>query len=92
MGKAEKVHFSVYFVLRDTRMWSTSAFMNSRGQCHLVTMAKGHLACLPSFSKDFSSETTEPISIKFYMQPSDKGRKKICTFGPGHMPIYSKNL
>ena len=51
-----------------------------------------------TFSKDFSSETTGPISIKFHMQPLDRGGKKVCIFRPGHltkmavMPIYGKNL
>ena len=55
--------------------------------------------CRPStFSKDFSSETTGPISIKFHMQSLDRGGKKVCIFRPGHMtkmaamPIYGKNL
>ena len=49
-----------------------------------------------TFSKDFSSETTGPISIKFHMQPLDRGGKKVCIFRPGHMtkmasmPIYGK--
>ena len=51
-----------------------------------------------TFSKDFSSETTRPISIKFHMQPPDRGGKKVCIFRPGHMakmiamPIYLKNF
>ena len=51
-----------------------------------------------TFSKDFSSETTGPISIKFHMQPLYRGGKKVCIFCPGHMtkmaamPIYGKNL
>ena len=51
-----------------------------------------------TFSKDFSSETTKPISIKFHIQPLDRGGKKVCIFRPGHMtkmaamPIYNKNL
>ena len=51
-----------------------------------------------TFSKDFSSETTVPISIKFHMQPLDRGGKKVYIFRPGHMakmaamPIYGKNL
>ena len=51
-----------------------------------------------TFSKDFSSETTGPISIKFHMQPLDRGGKKVYIFRPGHMtkmaamPIYRKNL
>ena len=50
------------------------------------------------FSKDFSSETTRPISIKFHMQPLNRGGKKVYIFRPGHMtkmaamPIYGKNL
>ena len=56
------------------------------------------MICLSTFSKDFSSETTRPISIKFHMQPLDRGGKKIYIFHPDHMtnlaatPIYGKNL
>ena len=57
------------------------------------------VVCRPStFSKDFSSETTGPMSIKFHMQPLDRGGKKVYIFHPGHMtkmaamPIYGKNL
>ena len=51
-----------------------------------------------TFSKDFYSKTTGPISIKFHMQLLDRGGKKVCIFRPGHMtkmaatPIYNKNL
>ena len=51
-----------------------------------------------TFSKHFSSESTDPISIKFHMQPPGKEGKKIYIFGPGHMtkmatmPIYGKNV
>ena len=51
-----------------------------------------------TFPKDFSSETTGPISIKFHMQPLDRGGKKVYIFRSGHMtkmaamPIYGKNL
>ena len=38
-----------------------------------------------TFSKDFSSETTGPISIKFHMQALDRGGKKVCIFRPGHL-------
>ena len=53
--------------------------------------------CLSTFLKDFSSENTGQISIKFHMQPLDKGGKKIYIFCPGHiskmatLPIYGKN-
>ena len=52
---------------------------------------------LSTVSKDFSSETTKPISFKFHMQPSGKMGKKVYIFGWGHMtkmavmPIYDKN-
>ena len=51
-----------------------------------------------TFSKDFSSETTGPISIKFHMQPLNRGGKKVYIFRPGHMtkmaamPIYGNNF
>ena len=50
-----------------------------------------------TFSKEFSSETTRQISIKFHMQPPGKRGKKAVFFGPGHMtkmtamPMYGKN-
>ena len=49
-----------------------------------------------TFSKDFSSETTGPIPIRFDMQPLDRGGKKVCIFCLGHLtkmaaiPIYEK--
>ena len=44
------------------------------------------IVCQPSTSsKDFSSETTGTIPIKFHMQPPDNGGKKLFIFGPGHM-------
>ena len=58
------------------------------------------MICLSTFSKDFSSETTRLILIKFHMQSLDRGGggKKVYIFRPGHMtkmdamPIYGKNL
>ena len=56
------------------------------------------MICLSTFSKDFSSETTRLISIKFHLQPLDREGKKVYIFRPGHMtkmaatPIYVKNL
>ena len=41
------------------------------------------MICLSTFLKDFSSENTGPISIKFHMQPLGKGGKKIYIFCPG---------
>ena len=34
------------------------------------------MICLSTFSKDFSSETTGPISIKFHMQSLERGGKE----------------
>ena len=56
------------------------------------------MICLSKITKDFSSETTRPISIKFHMQPLDRGGKKVYIFRPDHMtkmaamPIYEKNI
>ena len=53
---------------------------------------------MSAFSNRFPLETTGPISVKFHMQPADKGGKKVYIFGPGHMtkvgtvPIHSKNF
>ena len=54
------------------------------------------MICLSTILKDFSSEKTGPISIKFHMQPLGKGGKKIYIFRLGHitkmaaLPIYGK--
>ena len=46
----------------------------------------------------FSSETTGPIKVKFYMKFLWNGGTKVCSNGPGHMtkiaamPLYGKNL
>ena len=58
------------------------------------------MICLSTFSKDFFSETTKLISIKFHMQSLDRGGggEKVYIFRPGHMtkmdamPIFGKNL
>ena len=43
------------------------------------------ISWLPTFSKDFSSEATGPVSIQLHMQPPGKGEKKNCTCCPVHM-------
>ena len=56
------------------------------------------MICLSTILKDFSSENTGPISIKFHMQPLGKGGEKIYIVCPCHitkmatLPIYGKNL
>ena len=42
----------------------------------------------------FSSETTEPIKVKSHMELLWERGTKVCSNGPGHMPIhvYGKNL
>ena len=55
------------------------------------------MICLSIFSKDFFSETTRLISIRFHMQSLNRGGG-VYIFRPGHMtkmeamPIYVKNL
>ena len=46
--------------------------------CHLSFV---FVLCPSTFSKDFYSETSEPISFEFHMQPSGKGGKKVYIFG-----------
>ena len=61
-------------------------------------VASGVLRRPSTFLKDFSSETTGPISIKLHMQPPGIGGKKVYIFGPGHMTKmaamlrYAQNL
>ena len=51
-----------------------------------------------TLSNIFSSETTRPIEVKFYVTPPWDGGTKVCSNRPGHitkmaaMPIYGKNL
>ena len=40
---------------------------------------------LSALSNIFSSETTGPIEVKFYVEHPWNGRKKVCMGGPGHM-------
>ena len=44
MGKTEKVHFSGAVVFFDIKCIQIQPPRNSRGQSHLVTLAKGHLS------------------------------------------------
>ena len=64
--------------------------------------ARRHCRCCcrrrrPPFSNIFS-ETTWPITAKFYVEPPWEGGTKVYINGPGHMtkmadmPIYSKNF
>ena len=59
MRKAEKMHFSVAFVLFDIAV--TSVLMWSRDQGLLVTLSKDHSSV--NILNDFFSEATWPISI-----------------------------
>ena len=54
--------------------------------------------CVSIFSHTFASETTEPIKVKFHMEPPWDGGTKVCSTGPVHMtkvtamPMYGKNV
>ena len=51
-----------------------------------------------TFSNIFTSETTEPIEAKFYVEPPWVGEIKVYSNGPGRMTkmaamsMYGKNL
>ena len=55
------------------------------------------VVCVFTFSNVFSSGTTGPIEVKFYVESTWDGRTKVCIWGPGHMTkmaamiIYGKN-
>ena len=55
-------------------------FWNSRGYGHLVTLAKGHMCCLSTFSKDFFSETTGQFHLNFICKFQAKGLYKFIYF------------
>ena len=63
-----------------------------------MTLAKGQVSCLSTFSNGFSSETTGSILFKFHMQLPGRMEKKVYLFRSGHMtkvapmPVYGKNL
>ena len=44
---------------------------------------------LSKFSNIFSSGTTEPIAVKFHMEPPWDGTTNVCSNGPGHMTAMS---
>ena len=67
--------------------------------CMYVHVCVSVYVCMQStFSNIYSSETTEPIKVKFHMEPPWGGGTKVCSTGQGHMtkmatmPIYGKNL
>ena len=42
MGQTETVLFAVTFIVCEMDMQPTSTPVNAKGQCHLMTLAKGH--------------------------------------------------
>ena len=96
MGKAEFMCFSIDIMVCVMKIESISTPLTTKGQGHLVTFANGH--CPITFSKDFFSETTWPVSTKLHMQPPGRAGNNVDTFSSGHMtkmaalPIYGKNL
>ena len=73
--------------------------MNVKGQGHSVTLAQSHLDWMSiKVSNIFSSETTWPIQIKFYIEHLFLMGTKVNIIGPGHLtkmaikPIMVKAL
>ena len=60
-------------------------FLNLRFLAPLGSLQDGSLCCSSTYSKDLSSKTTGPISVKFHMQPPGNGGKKVYSFGLGHL-------
>ena len=60
------MHFPVVFVLYDMKMHSSLTPIKFKRSKSFSDLCQRSLVCrLTIFSKDFSSETTGPISIKF---------------------------
>ena len=65
--------------------------MNIQGQCHLLTLAKGHLHII--FKTQFSQKPLHQSRPNFISAILGRGTK-VCINGPGHMtkmaamPIY----
>ena len=49
--------------------------MNIKGQCHSVTLVKGHSDS--TFANFFFLETAKPIEAKFHMKPPCDGEQKF---------------
>ena len=77
MGKAA--------LLFNTKMHSNSIPMKfSRSRTFGDLVNRLVISCLPTFSKDFSSEATGPISLQFHIQPPGKGEKKLYLLSSSH--------
>ena len=72
------------------RITEIQPLWNSKGQSHLMTCAKGNFSTFnwyfhraPCFSV-----TTGSISVKFHIQPSGKGEKKVYIFRQAPWPTW----
>ena len=73
--KLKNCIFCYYYALENAFQFNPLNIF--RGHGRLVTWAKGHISLLPTFSNDFSSETTGPCSFEFHLQPLSIGGKKF---------------
>ena len=78
---------SLFFHLIMYSNLTTVEFCRPRSFCDLGQ--RSHISCLSIFSKGFFSETSWPISLKFHMQLSGKGRKEVYIF---HLFYYMVNF
>ena len=59
---------------------------NVKGQGHSVTLTQGYKDRMSiKISNIFSSETTGPIRVRFYIGHLCLKRTKVYIIGPGHM-------
>ena len=69
----EKLKKCIFSVAIDTLKFNPYGFLEVK--VYLAQMSV--VNCLSTFTKNFSSESTRPISFKVHMQPSGKGLKKV---------------
>ena len=76
MEKVEQVKFSVAIVLFDMKMYQNSTLRNSRGQCYLVTMAKGHLSVVcQHFQSFFTLKLLGHFHLNSYAASRHRGER-----------------
>ena len=101
LGKRQQVyvllvHLFVYFARVD--FLSGSPEQKAHWWAYMIGRPLSSVVCRPHSLNIFSSETTEPIKVKFNTEPPWDRRTKVCSNGHGHMtkmafmPVYGKNL
>ena len=83
--KKKKYIFLVLFRSLISEFICIQSLLNSRGECHLVTLAKGHLFVIcQQFQRTSTLNLNGQFLLNFLWSPKAE-RGKVYIFGPGHM-------